>query len=1148
LFWLVDSSLPQGYGVGLLLSTSTGVPSAIDLSQSWTQFPGLYVMVGQRPASNAEPAFASALRQLISSSGPNLRFAWLADATSPPSEWSPATVMVQQNSGASTGTISVPAQVVFGSYILGLSAGAVIELTGDGFSISGTGQFVFSLRSPSSVWALTAPPTVLPFTGANAGCILLNLALPQPDSSGVDDYTRLDTGFRFAVNDWTNPRQGLLLSLYYPVFSGVPVAGVDFNCSFDFALPLSAARTRLAFAAGTPIHASSYRSHLGYGVSLTPATQPSDAFPAGLAFHRRPGSLHDLPQDDPLYLGPIGTFGLTVGGAGSGIPAARLACGIAGTEYFGLPGVNGGLVSFTPGGSAFAWLLGAPPPPKTAPPQPSLTGLATAPWATVLPVSGQQVFYYAQPDDGAIYSIRNGGDASLIPYLVFLEVSAGSVAAGANSYPMVPYAGITDQKLAQYKELEAQVLSPVRRAAIQVTTSPGSNAGAVPAVTPQGLFAGFSSDLSTWNLLSLVSVPSGSGANPPSLAFNDLSGPFRQAVQTSQLFMVATDGVLLGQFTDLNYWITDAVLADLASLPSTERPPDSVLQQLRTAARSPQVGLTAFTTMLQGVLSSSDQQYIPIVAKYSVYFEIVIDTWRFRLSPALWQLKPDIPTVMIFKFAKSRLRDLVQDTASWTWQAVGEIGGSVATTRDIILGILDSAEEQTEGSAQPGPLDFFVNTICNDPAWMGVLFLNAQTPFGSMPQELRGLAGGMDADAFYAHHVGLSVTPVRVDTTSRSLSLGSSAFFGLIDYESLQDIAQTFDDFDFKVLLLQILFRNSAVSAFSGRIELYINRLFGDSVSLMDSTHYNNLILLGSYQLQQGQGHYVFASSTANTYSSRSHVLESVEIGRAQFNTLAATETDDKVRSRFLLWGRLRFHALAGFDAFSFGYTLNEQGARLSDGFLDFSGLAVNMNFAPSDATDKTFTFGVSDLAFDMGTSVARSTSLFARFPLKLTGLLRGETGQTPANLGYEPVETPLSQGTLSDGWYALVFALDLGTMGALASQAGLIVSVLAAWGPSEERAAINVGLQLPGSQTFKNLPAIEGVLQAGFQSMIFDAAGTSDTPPDPEYVLRFRHFYLRLLGWKFPPGQADIYLFGDPESARRQNGAIGWYAAYLKE
>lgn len=1152
LYWLANSDLPPGYAIALLLPDGSSAPPAIDLAQSWTTHPGLYVMAGQGPAPGTESTFIEDLRDL-QNIFPSLRFVWLADAAIPAEEWQPQVIQVDQQPGAPTGTIAAPVQLVFGSYRLGLAAGLTLATTDAGFSAAGGTEWAFTLRTPDSIWTLSAPqdgspPTILSFAGAAAGCIALDLALPQDhQNSGIDDYTRLDTGFRFAVDDPEDTNEGLLLSLHYPVFAAVPPGGVSFTGQFDPALPLVTARTRLAYASGASPHDSQYRSQLGHPVTLTPAAQPGDPLPAGLAFHRRPGSRHAPASDDPLYLGPIGSFAVaiqTASTAGDG-PAARLTCGLAGTEYFGLPAGNAARIAFTPSEPAYA---PSRPAVETSSPLPALTDLATSPWAAVSPAGAQQVAYYAQPDRAALYRVRASAGAGdpLIPYLVFLELAAGAIGPAPPSYPMLPYAGIAAPDLAPFRALEARVLSPTRRAAIQAAATPGKES--TLAATPQGLLARFKAGETAWDLVTLVPLPAPPA--PPSLAFNQVRGAFREAFQSNQLFLVAANGPTFAGGSDLYYWITPAVLNDLYALPDSERPPDPVLQLLRKpAAQVPQIGEHAFQALLHDV--GVPPQYLPTITQYAVYFEIVIGTWRFRLSPSLWSLEPAAPTIMIVKFAGSSLRDLVERTSAWTWPEAAEIGGSTAETQKRILQSIEDAEAQVKAAGgQSHPLDFFVNTVCHDPQWTGVVFLNAQVPFGSMPEELRGLAAGIDANQFRAHHVGLSVTPVEVNASTQRLSLGANSFFGLIDYESPEDIAHTFADFDFKVLQLRVLFRNSAVADFSGRIELFVQRLFDDDVTLVNSQHYNNLILLGSYQRQRGGGgQYVFGTGASNLYSCRGAVLESVEIARAQFTTAAGSPTGaGNVRARFMLWGRLRFRQLAGFDLFSFGYTLNRQGGNADDGYLAYSGLAVDMEFPPSDPTQRTFRFDVADVAFDPSASIARPSSFFARFPLKLQKVIRGEKGQTPKDLGYQGVETPLNQPSLANGWYALLFTLDLGTLGALAANAGLVVTLLAAWSSASGTPEVNVGLQLPGAQALKSLPAIEGVLQSGFQSITLDAQGSSDWPPNPAYVMRFRQFFLKLLTWRFPPGQTDVYLFGDPEAGPQQSGALGWYAAYVKE
>ena len=44
--------------------------------------------------------------------------------------------------------------------------------------------------------------------------------------------------------------------------------------------------------------------------------------------------------------------------------------------------------------------------------------------------------------------------------------------------------------------------------------------------------------------------------------------------------------------------------------------------------------------------------------------------------------------------------------------------------------------------------------------------------------------------------------------------------------------------------------------------------------------------------------------------------------------------------------------------------------------------------------------------------------------------------------------------------------------------------------------------------------------------------------------MLKLRQIVLRILLLTFPPGNVDLYLFGDP-ALRTGNSALGWYAAY---
>jgi len=65
-------------------------------------------------------------------------------------------------------------------------------------------------------------------------------------------------------------------------------------------------------------------------------------------------------------------------------------------------------------------------------------------------------------------------------------------------------------------------------------------------------------------------------------------------------------------------------------------------------------------------------------------------------------------------------------------------------------------------------------------------------------------------------------------------------------------------------------------------------------------------------------------------------------------------------------------------------------------------------------------------------------------------------------------------------------------------------------------------------------------VLKLGFRSFQFETY--SDDKKQLAYLLRMRRFALSVLAWSFPPGNADLMLFGAPGNPK---SSLGWYAAY---
>jgi hypothetical protein len=210
------------------------------------------------------------------------------------------------------------------------------------------------------------------------------------------------------------------------------------------------------------------------------------------------------------------------------------------------------------------------------------------------------------------------------------------------------------------------------------------------------------------------------------------------------------------------------------------------------------------------------------------------------------------------------------------------------------------------------------------------------------------------------------------------------------------------------------------------------------------------------------------------------------------------------------------------------------------------------MTFPLASPAQQAFTVDEAGLRFDAANSLVRPLSLAANFPLHFTNLVTslnlanaGEQarGQTPEDLGYTSISAPLDQALLAPPWYGLVFTLDLGTLGALAGSAGLSVKLLAGWAPgaTADDRPIYLGLQLPSARSAGIDWPLEGVLRLGFRSFQFEASDLAGG--GRAYMLLLRRLALSILGWSFPPGNTDVYLFGNPNGDGA--GALGWYAAY---
>ncbi|MEN3161295.1 hemagglutinin protein [Tistrella mobilis] len=968
-----------------------------------------------------------------------------------------------------------------------------------------------------------------------------------------------------------------------------------------------------AASGDAPVFDSGYVTALGYGVQLRPVRMASQTQP-GFVLAVQPmttGAVGDSPADVPVsyYITPDGDFtllGLDQGGQlataqvapeiAAAAPAVRVLCGTTGLDYVGLNTADGNVLSFRAGRAAYA------PPARAdddapvltqddAPAPPALTDLGTTAWSWIS--AGSAPRYYAQPEDAPFYA---GGYSGFLSYL---EMAATDLVTDdpAPAFPMVGYAGLAAEDAVFARDIEARGIAPERRRRIGLATGTQWNvaraadatttqAGTVtPAVSPPGIAIGYAGDNQPWAWLGIGNMGSSDGL--PDLRFTAIDGAFRQALLSNRLFMVLGSAATVMASGSVAYQLTQASMNLIKALPPGKGVSETVWNQVSATVSRAGYPVydteTAFDQMLtQATSGTITAEETLVFQRFAGLLTPVIGDWLFRMSPRNWAA-PDRQgpknARLIFKFISGRtLADLVSDTAAWNWPEASSDDGKAETARSDIQAIIRSARESVATARlknTASPYDRFVEVI-DDPDWAGVLALSVEVPLDTLPEPLQPLAAGIDPAGFYAHHLGLTATSFTSD--NGTLTFDTTSTFGLIDYQD--PIDQYFSSdiaFAFKVQQLTVGFENGRLASFTSSAQLMVNRVFGAQTRLFPTDHGNNLILDGVYQSEAADGGdrrdtYVFAMREAGAFQLQLGQLSEMAVDQTRMVTARAADPETgntTVTAAFQMAGRLRFAEPEKFDPFCWGPPLTAAGTIVDGGIdlpaetdtsdaasaagLAYSNYAVTMSFSLSDPTKVTFTVQDADLTLNAANSRARPNSLFARFPLRLAGLMGtpdpAVTGQvstrTPEAAGFVSISAPLQQAKLTQPWYGLVYEVDLGTLGALAGSVGITVRLLAAWsagGGDKGNPGIYFGVALPGIENMLgvSLP-LQGILDIGFRTIQFTTY--EDEQHGRQYLMRLRDFGLHVLGLSFPPGKNDITVFGNPDQT--SNTKLGWYAAY---
>lgn len=1159
--------------------------TTIAINPSWDEYLGFYVFLKSTPPETELGNLAAALTAYFATNYPNPQhtgFAWI-DYVIDISIIRNGTVL---NTLAPEAAATVAEDIFFNfanySMPLRQSAPVVPVRDNDGNIIA------FTCEYPPYEGA---PPPRQPYN--------VQLALQGPKRGALvgqvslgDFSANADTGWNaslYYVVNYNNQK----VAQNYPLFETTADSGLQvlFDYVLDPVAPLDPDRSYLAFTgtmfllkqnneggwyielAGQNRLPSYFRTVYGRKVSLIPMVNSDH--PPKLIFEELP-PVDGKPR---YYLAPAGDFELTTEGSIDldELVSDYLLCGLSGAESVQFiaksAAFNGSVLRFVAKQNAYAPVFPIINSPVSMPAsawsaaranevftrhadiylkarqigdktllgglrgtQALLDGTYKTSWINVrpnsnqVPVSNKDIglpdgtpVYYSQPNDAALYSHDNIIADVSNEVLQLKNIAAALFPAEVTqSMPLAPYSGVTAAASFSYTDIqkfEKQVLLAARREAVssidinlQMPASlKAADEDTLVTTTPQGLLATVPKFGLNWQSV-LLAKSEGKGILYSLEFTNEVTKELRDVMQSNQLFLVASEAEPLGNFLN----------------------------------------------------------------------KITIADWPFTINVGKGSDQGLFSNLLIFKFGEGSLENRVKDTQSWASPSV--FNQNPVLVSKWITSYIETAKLNVKTDSR------YANflRIVQNPLWNGIIALKVDIGVENFPDDLKGLLAGINRDEFYAHHFGLEINFIEPDANGQ-LSLPKSSLFGLInyvdkDYRSQQDIRDQMTNgsfinmvqevtspltgaeslYDFRVLTLQVVFENSEIKDFTSKIQL-VTTVWFDETATLDMPNNGNALMNqtiefdGSYERHNGVNTYTFLTRPGQSYKflMNSQVLNYVEIIKAQFYTITdQTQMGDtaagteKIMSRFVFWGFMNYKLVESFDLFSFGDAPSEYNTHNKG--LYFSSLFVNMDFvldnATGEARDRTFVADPQRMSFDISQSTPRINSMFRNFPINLAGLIysKKDDEAKPSDLGYLPVivraEKRIDFQALTEKWYALLYNLNLGSMGALAAKAGFVSQISTAWSPDTVVRRVATGIKLPGVGGQKTL-SLQSVLSINIQSFTFTAV-PQGVDKNISYLLKLNNVKLSLLGKKLP-GAADtqFILFGDATGVDKTT--LAWYAAY---
>jgi hypothetical protein len=532
-------------------------PEALEPEAAWSSYwgnprrevnGGCYLFCASPPPTGTAEALGTLLRSL--NAEPEFRgFAyrfliWIAAPATLPLE-ATARVPFAEASSSTVGGVLKSTALALRTLLLNCEEGLTLayDAAAEALTLAPEGRprlrLTQTITSPASEVGKVTGTARLPLAGADAGRLTLPADLTIQEGLGEDDLDRLGAGVRYTYATAKVVKSQLFRLIEVPERSGA----VAFEIDLDPLHATDETRTRFTFHGDAGAYSSPLRTITGAPLTLTPVVDSSGLV---LAADRVTGTAGE--QIDSYYATLAGPF--VIGG-----PAGpqRLLCGLSGLENVAVNPAGGGYegdrLVFHPAHAAHAPVF----PPSSAEldaksreglEKPLLDETMTTAWATLEAAASQPArnAYFAQAQGAPLFA-NDGADGAGM--LDLLDEPVGQVAA---PFPLAAYQGAKVSPgqdgfaPADLALFEQAAIAPSRRATIGPRALEADAAeldgAAAGAATPQGFLVELAG--ATWSSLLIADTDPGGSGREGQLSFSPVDPNLQAALQTGQLFLVAT--------------------------------------------------------------------------------------------------------------------------------------------------------------------------------------------------------------------------------------------------------------------------------------------------------------------------------------------------------------------------------------------------------------------------------------------------------------------------------------------------------------------------------------------------------------------------------------------------------------------------------